>query len=151
MSFHLSESMPVEKYREMLAAKSPFFQGKKSRRKSPEEDLHRTCFEWVVLMQRSQPVLKWMIHVPNGGKRPMGEAGKLKAMGVKPGVPDLLIPKASGSWMGLAIELKSPVGRLSDPQREWLAELAGEGYLCSVCRSFGEFESVTNRYLGLVA
>jgi len=94
--------------------------------------------------------LAWMIHVPNGGKRPRGEAGKLKAMGAKPGFPDLFLPKVCSGWTGLAIELKSPTGRLSAAQGGWLTELKGEGYLCAVCRTFGEFEATVNKYLGVL-
>lgn len=51
-----------------------------------------SCVEWIDLMLPLYPVLEWIIHVPNGGKLPRGLAGKLKAMGVKKGVPDILLP-----------------------------------------------------------
>lgn len=120
----------------------------KKRRLSPEEDLHRVCFGWIGLMQQQYPILKWMMHVPNGGKRPRGEAGKLKAMGAKPGVPDLLLPRKYGVWLGLAVELKSAVGRLSVDQEDWLDAFEEDGYLTAVCRTFEDFQSVVFRYLG---
>lgn len=60
--------------------------------KITEDDLQVSCFEWIHLMLPQYPVLEWIIHVPNGGKRPRGVAGKLKAMGVKKGVLDILLP-----------------------------------------------------------
>ena len=50
------------------------------RRASPEEDLHRQVFGWIFAMQTANPILGYMMHVPNGGARSKGEAGKLKAM-----------------------------------------------------------------------
>jgi hypothetical protein len=88
-----------------------------------------------------------MVHYPAGGKRPKGEAGKLKAMGTKPGVPDLILPRSCGQWRGFAVELKSPTGRVSPDQQEWLNSLAEEGYTTSVCRTLSEFQLTLNQYL----
>lgn len=68
------------------------------------------------------------IHVPNEGKRSPTTARLLKAMGMKPGFPDLLILEPRGEYHGLAIELKIPGGRLSYNQKEWLADLASRRY-----------------------
>lgn len=45
-------------------------------------------------------------HCPNGGHRNVAEAAKLKAMGVKAGVPDVLIFQPRKGYHGFAIELK---------------------------------------------
>ncbi len=111
-SYFPNKSISIEEYKKYLSLTNP----QKNKRKSPEEDLHRQCIEWVSLMEKSNPILISMTHVPNGGKRPNGEAGKLKAMGVKPGFPDLFLPKKNLNWQGLAIELKSPVGVMSTAQ-----------------------------------
>lgn len=117
------------------------------RRNTPEEDLHRACFELIGLLLFRHGILRWMVHYPSGGKRPRGEAGKLKAMGTKKGVPDLMLPKRNGRWTGLAIELKSATGRVSTEQQEWLAALAEEGYLTCVARTLREFQETLNTYL----
>lgn len=140
----LPDRLSVKDYRALLAAGTP---AKVARRKNPEEDLHRACFAWVGLVTPRHPLLRWMVHVPNGGKRPRGEAGKLKAMGAKPGVPDLMLPRRCGDWAGVAIELKSPTGRVSDDQQEWLSALDEEGYLTAVCRTLDEFQSVVGIFL----
>jgi hypothetical protein len=64
--------------------------------------------------------LDWF-HVPNGGKRNVREGAKFKRMGVKSGVPDIIIvnPTKTGIYAGLCIELKVGKNRMSDSQREW--------------------------------
>lgn len=65
----------------------------------------------------------WIFHIPNGGHRAMNVAKKMKAEGVKPGVPDLYIP----AWR-LWIEMKRQKGgRVSSDQREWHEYLEGIG------------------------
>lgn len=83
------------------------------------------------------PPYSWC-HVPNGGMRHKATAGKLKAQGVKAGVPDVLI--FTHFWFelheysGLAIELKRvKVGQVSVDQERWLASLALKGWHTATC------------------
>ena len=65
----------------------------------------------------------WIFHIPNGGHRAMSVAKKMKAEGVKPGVPDLYIP----AWK-LWIEMKRETGgRISKDQAAWHEYLEGIG------------------------
>lgn len=79
-------------------------------------------------------------HVPNGGRRAWKTAKVLKDHGVKSGVPDVLIfsPPRAGAvkdFVGVAIELKRQKGgALSVVQRQWLADLARNGWHACVCR-----------------
>jgi hypothetical protein len=151
------DHMPVATYREIMAKGSiewPSSNAKgrgratsAAKRASPEEDLQRVCFEWIVLQTPRHALLKYLMHVPNGGARSKGEAGKLKAMGTKPGVPDFLLPRGRGHWRGLAIELKSSTGALSPDQKEWLRGLEQEGYLTSVCRTLDNFVALVQAFL----
>lgn len=125
----------IQEYRALIAQGAIV---KRVKRKSPEEDIQRAVLEWVAFNRAKYPILGWMMHVPNGGKRPKGEAGKLKALGVKPGFPDLSIPLSSGRWKGLAVELKSPTGKLSPAQADWLEKLQDDGWLVGVCRTVDE-------------
>lgn len=52
--------------------------------------------------------LLWAYAIPNGGKRDKITAGKLKAEGVKPGVPDIHVPFAIQPYHGLYVEMKRP-------------------------------------------
>jgi hypothetical protein len=77
--------------------------------------------------------LRLLFAIPNGGARHPAVAGKLKAEGVKAGVPDLLLPVARRRWNGLFIEMKSAKGRVSPAQKEWIDALDAQGYRCEVC------------------
>lgn len=94
------------------------------------------------------PELRWLFAVPNGGARARKTAADLKAEGVKPGVPDYLMPVQRGGFVGLAIELKRlDGGRTSAEQREWLAHLQGQGWYAVVCRGWEEAWGVVRDYL----
>jgi hypothetical protein len=115
--------------------------------KISEDDLQISCFEWIELMRASHPILEWIIHVPNGGKRPRGAAGKLKAMGVKPGVLDILLPLPYNGWSGLAIELKVGSNKTTEQQDDWLAVLQASGYYTAVCYTLEAFMGHVSRFL----
>lgn len=53
------------------------------------------------------PKLELLYHTPNGGKRSGREAAEFQAMGVRSGVPDLILPVARKPFFGLWIELKT--------------------------------------------
>ncbi len=57
-------------------------------------------------------------HCPNGGRRYKGDGAKLKAMGVKAGIPDILILEARKNCYGFAIELKVGRNTCSPEQNE---------------------------------
>lgn len=66
-----------------------------------------------------------IFHIPNGGHRAISVAKKLKAEGVKAGVPDLFIP----AWR-IWIEMKrTKGGNVSKEQEEWADYLRGGGYV----------------------
>lgn len=66
--------------------------------------------------------------IPNGGKRSKATAGKLKAEGVRAGVPDLFLPIARGRWHGLFIELKVEGRKRSREQSLWHVKLQEQCY-----------------------
>lgn len=116
--------------------------------KISEDDLQIACFEWIELMRPAHPILEWVIHVPNGGKRPRGAAGKLKAMGVKPGVLDVLLPLPYNGWSGLAIEMKVGANKTTEQQDDWLDVFHASGYYTAVCYRVEDFMAHVNRFLG---
>jgi hypothetical protein len=66
---------------------------------------------------------------PNGGKRDMAQAARLKAEGVVPGIPDLCIP----AWR-LYIEMKRAKGGVTTyAQKSVMMYLRGAGYDAMVC------------------
>lgn len=70
--------------------------------------------------------------IPNGGQRHPAVAAKLKAEGVRAGVPDLFLPVARQGYHGLFIELKCGGHKPSEAQLTWIRNLRAEGYLCHV-------------------
>jgi hypothetical protein len=68
--------------------------------------------------------------IPNGGARSKATAGKMKAEGLSPGVPDLFIP----AW-GLWIEMKrAKGGKHETVQKDWAAYLEACGYSVILCK-----------------
>lgn len=70
--------------------------------------------------------------IPNGGQRHPAVAAKLKAEGVRAGVPDLFLPVARPGYHGLFIELKCGGHKPSEAQLAWIRNLRAEGYKCEV-------------------
>lgn len=106
-------------------------------------------FEWSLVMSARYPELNLMYHVPNGGLRSKATAGRLKAEGVKPGVPDVCLPVARKGYHGLYIEMKAAKGKLSDNQKVWIEALLKQGYHVVTCYGFNEAADVISDYLGI--
>jgi hypothetical protein len=66
-----------------------------------EDGEHLALLCWCSLNFDSYPQLKRLVHIPNGGSRHKAEASKFKAMGMKPGFPDLFLPIPIAKWHGL--------------------------------------------------
>lgn len=115
----------------------------------PEEEVEQTClFRWAAYSLGAHPELKLLHAIPNGGKRSKSEAARMKAAGVKAGVPDMFLPVARGGSHGLYIELKRiKGGRVSAEQLAWMEELTREGYTCAVCHGWEEARKVIQTYL----
>ena len=112
-----------------------------------ESEEQQTLFQWAELMSGKYPELFLMYHVPNGGARKAATAGRLKAEGVKSGVPDVCLPVARGGYHGLYIEMKVKPNRPTKQQLVWLSELSKQGYLTAVCYSWREAADTVEKYL----
>ncbi len=106
-----------------------------TRRNRPEEAFQRAVASYLDLALPRDAV--WF-HPPNGGARSKAEAGIFKAMGVKPGVPDIIV-----IYRGrvVAIELKSEKGQLSPAQKLMQAQLTAAGSLVYTATRIEEVES----------
>lgn len=90
-----------------------------------EADEQIALFEWAALQSGRFPELALLYHVPNGGSRNKIEAARLRAQGVKSGVPDLCLPVARGGNHGLL----------------------EQGYAAAICKGWQEAASVIIDYL----
>ena len=107
-------------------------------------------FNWAKRMDSRHPQLALMFSIPNGGKRHIGTATKLKASGAKAGIPDIFLPVANRHGKhGLWIELKVGKNKATKEQKMWLSNLASEGYETAVCYGFDEAKNKIVEYLGL--
>ena len=81
--------------------------------------------------------------IPNGGARSASVAGRLKAEGVLPGVPDLFIPE----WR-IWVEMKrTKGGSVSKDQKELHKYLASVGYCVIVAKGCEEAKVALTRML----
>jgi hypothetical protein len=85
-------------------------------------------------------------HVANERKTSPQRGYRLKQAGVKRGVPDVMIfeqwevdqlatHNVYHNGFGVALELKSPKGRLTKEQADWLKALEQRGWFVAVCRT----------------
>ncbi len=125
-----------------------------------ERGMQVALFQWAKLQECVEPRLKLLFAIPNGGARPVivtkqGKrfsvtAARMKAEGVKSGVPDICLPVAVRevmgepgfthvrTWPSLWIELKAEKNRPSPEQEQWLAALRAQG--CAVFVVWDDWE-----------
>jgi hypothetical protein len=120
------------------------------------EDSHCIALmQWCALNIKTYPQLKWFAHIPNGGARDLREGVKFKAMGVKRGFPDYILPlPIQTSWghqfAGLFIEMKVGKNIASPEQKEYLAYLSEVGYCCHICYGWEEAKDRIIEYFNLI-
>ena len=91
---------------------------------------------WCRLNEGRFPALRWIFAIPAGEHRHIAVANRLKAEGVKPGLPDLCLPVKRSIYGALWVEMKTPghkpvrggKGGLSDAQHAWRLHLLEAGY-----------------------
>lgn len=104
-----------------------------------------SLFKWAERNAHVLPCLSLMYHVPNEGKRTNGAV--LKAMGLKTGVPDVVLPVASHNFHGLYLEMKYGKNTPTKDQKEFMAALRQQGYKTAVCYSADEAVAAILEYL----
>lgn len=110
-----------------------------------EDTLQNSCVAWFDLQYRH---ISWaLFHVPNGGQRNAKEAAKLKGMGVRPGVPDLILILPRGGYHYLAIELKVGKNKQTENQKWYQTKMTENGGRYAVIRTIDEFIQTVNSYL----
>ena len=111
----------------------------------PESKLQQACVRWF----RYQYPTRIIYAIPNGGKRKFTTGSILRAEGLLSGVPDLFIAEPMGDFHGMYIEMKKGSGKQTPAQMDMEEKLINRGYLCSVCRTFEEFEMEVSSYFRL--
>lgn len=97
-----------------------------------------SLFREMALLSRTDPRWSAPFAIPNGGKRSIGVAVKMKAEGVKAGVPDIFVPVPCGGFFGLFVEMKRKRGgSVSEEQRAFIASLDPR-YKVEICKGAEE-------------
>ena len=86
-------------------------------------------------------------HVANERKTHAASGDILKRKGVKAGVLDYFIMRASKGYHGLIIELKIKPNKPSEFQLKYIDDMNAEGYYALVCWSAEEAKQVVCDYL----
>ena len=117
--------------------------------KSSEASEQKKLIEWCNWNSNRFEELKWIFHCPNEAKRSAALGFELKRLGMKKGVPDLLLLAPKGNYIGLAIEMKYGKNKCTIDQVLWLDWLYKQGYMCKICYSADEGIEVIKKYLGV--
>lgn len=139
-------AMTIAEYKAQMASK-----GKK--KGSPEHDEQVKVFAWAKIMESKYPELEMLMAIPNGAfyGGHWSVANRMKAEGVKSGVPDIFLPVSTNEVedyeCGLWIEMKAGKNRTSENQEWWLKKLAEQGYRTRVCYSAEEAMDEIEDYL----
>jgi len=92
-----------------------------------EDAIQRAVFEHIAL--RGAAGL-FAFHPANGGYRHSVEAARMKGLGARPGVPDLI---AIHRGQVFAIELKADHGRATDAQLQAIEDIRAAGGHAQIC------------------
>lgn len=122
-----------------------------------EHDEQRALIDWSHMQRGMYPELDLLFAIPNGaaltyrtdgrGKRYSPQAAKLKAEGLRAGVPDLFLPVARSGFHGLFVEMKVGRNKPSEEQVAYMDALVGQGYCAVVCWSAPEAIEAIQGYL----
>jgi hypothetical protein len=105
-------------------------------------------FKALKLQERTNPLFANIFAIPNGGHRHIKVAAKLKAEGVKAGIPDIFVAVPNSYSAGLFIEMKVKPNRPSKHQKAWLERLEQVGYDCMVCYSWTDAYKAITDHIG---
>lgn len=116
--------------------------------KSLEHDEQVLLFQWAERNEEQIPELKSLFAIPNGGHRHKAVAVKMKAEGVKAGVPDIFLAFPSGGFFGMFIEMKAGKNKTTQSQNEWIIRLQQANYCVVVCYGWEQARNEILDYLG---
>lgn len=115
-----------------------------------EHQIQCAVIRWWDLRCRTFGIPRFALFaIPNAGAGAQkGQAGKMKAEGVRKGIPDLFLAVPRQNAGGLFIEMKSRKGQIRMEQREVMDSFAALGYRVAVARSVTEAIAAICEYLG---
>lgn len=109
----------------------------------------QAVIEWSLYSCGRFPALKNLYHVPNEGKRSKSTGGIAKSLGLRPGVPDLILDHPAGRYHGCRIEMKYGKNKPTPDQEDWLKRMQAAGYFVAVCWSASAAIALLEEYCAL--
>ena len=134
--------------------------GTQSNQVATESQIQSAFVEWCRRSEKKYPALKLAFSVPNGAwTKNYAMAAKLKREGMRPGVPDWMMPHSSKISIdernlavkfkhGLAIEFKRPGGKCTTIQLAYHKLLMQGGWQVEVCSDWQVARQIVEEYLG---
>ena len=120
-------------------------------RSEAEEQAAVIDWAWNVAPTLSMPSLRLIYAIPNGAWLKNGgyQAVRLKAEGLKAGMPDLCLPISRLGFNALYIEMKKRGGKwtLTGEQLGRAKELTGQGNLVALCQGSNAAIDLLLRYI----
>lgn len=109
-----------------------------------EDQLQAKCYQWAY---NTYPAIRGLLFsVPNGSSRDIREAVKLKATGLTPGIPDMiLIHIGSTGPNPIGFEFKTNIGILSEAQKRVHVKWQSVGVMVHVIRNFEQWCEIIKR------
>lgn len=104
-------------------------------------------FLWWATNNHPLKIGKYMFAIPNEGRRSRKHGARMKAQGLKSGIPDLFLAWPTQKYAGLFIEMKSEKGKISENQQKWIDRLNEQGYLAVVAFGLDEAKKAVEGYL----
>lgn len=124
--------------------------------KTSEHDEQVELFRLAEMHTNKHPSLALLFAIPNAGKRSYIVGARMKAEGLRAGVPDIFLPavrycKPECEMLGgLFIEMKIKGNRPTMLQRHWQEALRYAGYRVVVAYGWQEAWDAICDYLGIV-
>ncbi|HSW34684.1 MAG TPA: VRR-NUC domain-containing protein, partial [Steroidobacteraceae bacterium] len=98
-------------------------------RRHLEDQEQIALMRWAGMVRVGESTLAELLaHVPNGGWRNPIEAARFKAMGVKAGLPDILLPMRTETYGAGWWELKVGRNKPTEEQLRWHVLLRSMGH-----------------------
>lgn len=111
---------------------------------TPETAEQICLFDWI----RTQPHIEpYAMHIANERRCSIQQGKILKRMGVKAGVADIFVAIPRGIYHGLWIELKAGKNKATPLQKEFLANMAKQGYLTACVTGYENAREIIENYI----
>lgn len=113
-----------------------------------EDKIQAEFFIWA---WNTFPLLRYLyFHVPNGGLRSKSEAARLQAIGVVPGVADMILTGGVKSSL-MYIEFKDAKAKQSQAQREFENAAKASNFSYIVCRNSEDAKKIFCDFYGVAS